>query len=151
MTDKKKKTVKKKVGRPKIILTEEQWTLAERMAQVQGTGEEIAAVLGINYDTLDARIKDKGYANFSEWFAQKAAGGKISLRRRQFKMSETSPAMAIWLGKQYLGQSDKMDSNVNNSHEAGDKPFEVVFVEPKKDDKTSDGRPDPLPVSSNGR
>ena len=35
--------------------------------------------------------------------------GKASLRRTQFRMAETSAAMAIWLGKQYLGQKDKSE------------------------------------------
>ena len=33
--------------------------------------------------------------------------GFISLRRKQFELAEKSPAMAIFLGKQYLGQTDK--------------------------------------------
>lgn len=32
--------------------------------------------------------------------------GKASLRRTQFKLAETNVAMAIWLGKQLLGQRD---------------------------------------------
>ncbi len=31
---------------------------------------------------------------------------RAALRRRQFEEAKTSPAMAIWLGKQYLGQKD---------------------------------------------
>ena len=32
--------------------------------------------------------------------------GKVSLRRMQFLQARKSAAMAIWLGKQYLGQRD---------------------------------------------
>jgi len=37
--------------------------------------------------------------------------GRVSLRRDQWKRAQRSPAMAIWLGKKYLGQKDnpKMD------------------------------------------
>ena len=35
--------------------------------------------------------------------------GKRSLRRIQFKLAEKNPTMAIWLGKQYLGQRDNID------------------------------------------
>lgn len=34
---------------------------------------------------------------------------KIRLRRNQFKLSERSASMAIWLGKQYLGQKDSIE------------------------------------------
>jgi hypothetical protein len=39
--------------------------------------------------------------------------GRISLRRQQFKMlREGSTAMAIWLGKQYLGQRDRVEQTL---------------------------------------
>lgn len=33
----------------------------------------------------------------------------MSLRRTQFKLAEKNPTMAIWLGKQYLGQRDNVE------------------------------------------
>ncbi|MBQ0061347.1 MAG: hypothetical protein KBT15_06205 [Bacteroidales bacterium] len=39
----------------------------------------------------------------------------MSLRRSQMKMAETNPTMAIWLGKQYLGQKDNRDLNVRQT------------------------------------
>ena len=39
-------------------------------------------------------------------FSVKREGGLTSLRMTQFRMAETIPTMAIWLGKQYLNQSD---------------------------------------------
>ena len=33
--------------------------------------------------------------------------GKISLRRMQWRLAETSATMAIFLGKQYLGQKNE--------------------------------------------
>lgn len=100
-------------GREIIEFDEETWEKAEKLASIQCTGEEIAGVLGVNYDTLLARIKEKGFASFSDWFKKHSASGKMSLRRRQFKMSETNPTMAIWLGKQYLGQKDHHDVEVS--------------------------------------
>ena len=43
---------------------------------------------------------------FADVYKEKRQGGKASLRRQQFKIAETNATMAIWLGKQYLGQSD---------------------------------------------
>ena len=45
--------------------------------------------------------------SFSEVFSIKREKGKVSLRRSQFKLAEKNPTMAIWLGKQYLGQRDE--------------------------------------------
>ena len=42
--------------------------------------------------------------------------GKRSLRRIQFKLAEKNPTMAIWLGKQYLGQRDNIEVNAENTN-----------------------------------
>lgn len=44
---------------------------------------------------------------FSTVFKEKRAGGKASLRRTQWRLAETNPSMAIFLGKNLLGQSDR--------------------------------------------
>lgn len=43
---------------------------------------------------------------FYEIFSIKRQNGKISLRRNQMKLSEKSDRMAIWLGRNMLGQSE---------------------------------------------
>ena len=50
--------------------------------------------------------------NFSEIFKEKRGLGKISLRRSQWRLAEKSATMAIWLGKQYLGQKDHEEVSV---------------------------------------
>ena len=52
--------------------------------------------------------------NFAETFKVYSVDGKISLRRFQFRQAEKSYAMAIWLGKQWLGQRDNMDMSVES-------------------------------------
>lgn len=48
-------------------------------------------------------------------FAEKRKTGKISLRRMQWRLAEKNATMAIFLGKQYLGQRDNVDVNVTNT------------------------------------
>jgi hypothetical protein len=48
--------------------------------------------------------------DFLTVFREKSETGKISLRRRQWQLAEKSPAMAIFLGKNILGQTDKMEN-----------------------------------------
>ena len=100
-------------GRPKIELTEKDWEQAEKMAYIWCTGEEIAAILGISYDTLERRIIERGYKNFADWYKKHESGGKMALRRHQARMAEKNATMAIWLGKQNLGQRGNLDQNIN--------------------------------------
>lgn len=112
----KKKIVKKKAGRPpgpgkrghrgKIEID---FNLLKKMCQIQCTAEEIAGVMEISSDTLNARIKEKHDITFSEYYKKYSDEGKTSLRRLQFKIAQTNPGMAIFLGKQYLRQRDKQE------------------------------------------
>ena len=63
--------------------------------------------LGITDKTLDSWCKRTYGVGFSEIFKQKRGVGKISLRRMQWRLAETSATMAIFLGKQYLGQKNE--------------------------------------------
>ncbi len=63
-----------------------------------------------NVDTLSRWCKRTFGLNFQEYFAQNGYMAlKIKLRRNQFKLSEKSAAMAIFLGKQYLNQKDSIE------------------------------------------
>ena len=81
----------------------------ENLCAIQCTEEEICSVLDCNSDTLNSWCKSTYKVNFSEVFKQKRQGGKASLRRNQWRMAENNSTMAIWLGKQYLGQRDVIE------------------------------------------
>ena len=87
-------------GRPK---KEIDYTTVEKLANIQCTQDEIASFLGISTRTLQ---RDE---QFMELFNRGRENGKMSLRRIQWKHAEKSVPMAIWLGKQYLGQRDKVE------------------------------------------
>lgn len=95
--------VVKKMGRPVKEIDREEF---EKLCQMQCTKNEIAAWFSVDEDTVNNWCHREYGDTFSAVFAQKREGGKASLRRRQWLMSESNPTMAIWLGKQYLGQSD---------------------------------------------
>ena len=42
-------------------------------------------------------------------YKSKSQAGKSSLRRAQWNLAQKNASMAIWLGKQYLGQRDIAD------------------------------------------
>lgn len=101
--------MKNKVGRPKIEIDFE---TVKRLCELHCTEAEICDFLMIDEETLTSRLKDLGYKNFSEYFKKHQGKSKISLRRLQWKAAmKGSVPMLIWLGKQYLGQKDKIESD----------------------------------------
>ena len=78
----------------------------EKLCSFQCTEEELCSFFDVTDKTLTRWCKDTYGAGFSEVYAQKRAAGKISLRRAQFQLAARSPAMAIFLGKNYLRQKD---------------------------------------------
>lgn len=91
-------------GPPKVEIDKK---LFENLCAIQCTMEEILAVLDISDKTLSSWCQRTYGKKFSEIFKIKRQAGFISLRRKQFALAENSAAMAIFLGKNYLGQVDK--------------------------------------------
>lgn len=87
-------------GRPKKEIN---YKLAESLANIFCTQEEIASVLGVSVRTLQ---RDE---EFCRVYKKGQDTAKSSLRRTQFKLAEKNSAMAIFLGKQYLGQRDNVE------------------------------------------
>lgn len=87
----------------------------ENLCGLQCTKEEICEWFGITDKTLDSWCRRTYSANFSEVFRQKRGAGKISLRRAQMRLAEKNATMAIWLGKQMLGQRDNVDVSVTEA------------------------------------
>lgn len=85
----------------------------ESLCAIQCTREEIAGVLNVSDSTLYRWCKETYGTDFDTIFRQKKENGKASLRRNQWKMAEKNPTMAIFLGKQYLGQKDVIEENHN--------------------------------------
>lgn len=101
-----------KRGRPFIKIDKDKF---EKLCFMQCTQLEIADYFDCKHDTINNWCKKTYGKTFEETFAVKRVGGKISLRRSQWKLAMKNPAMAIWLGKQYLGQKDETTVNQNVS------------------------------------
>jgi hypothetical protein len=96
-------------GRPPVEIDKKTF---EGLCAIQCTGEEIASVFGCCEDTITNWCKREYGMTFSETFKIYSAKGKASLRRYQFKMAEKNPGMAIFLGKNWLGQSDHVEATI---------------------------------------
>ena len=81
----------------------------EKLCGLQCTQQEICDWFGVTDKTLRGWIRRTYNKSFSEIFELKRGKGKIALRRAQFKLAEKNATMAIWLGKQYLGQKNVKD------------------------------------------
>ena len=89
----------KKTGRP---LANVDATLVEKLASIHCTMKEIAAVCDCSVDTLERR--------FADVIEKGRDKGKSALRRLQWDAAQKgNVTMMIFLGKQLLGQSDKVE------------------------------------------
>ena len=95
-------------GRPRLTFDLRQ---VEDLGRIQSTHSELAAVLGCHLDTVKDRLKHD--PEFSAAYQKGLEHGKSSLRRIQWKAAlGGNTTMQIWLGKQYLGQSDRRVTEV---------------------------------------
>jgi hypothetical protein len=94
-----KKKTAKKTGRPLAVVDP---NIVNALASVGCSGDEIAVYLGVSRTTIYDRFRtviEKGHT-----------GQRVSLRRKQFELAmKGDRTMLVWLGKQYLGQTDKVE------------------------------------------
>ena len=99
-------TLEKTRGRPRKVLNDLGKEIIRKLASFMCTEEEIACFLGCTVGALKAPCNAE---YFLECVKQGREIGRTSLRMSQFRLAKTSSAMAIFLGKQYLGQRDIVD------------------------------------------
>lgn len=95
-----------KMGRPRKEIDAKTF---EYLCSIMCTEEEIAGCFDCSVDTIERWCKRTYEETFAETFKKKSAKGKMSLRRIQWKLAETNAGMAIFLGKNYLGQTDAVE------------------------------------------
>ena len=98
-----------KTGRPKLDIDE---SLVENLASIGCTLSEIAAACNCSEATLKTRFQliiNKGREN-----------GKTRLRKKQIELAlGGNVTLLIWLGKQMLNQSEKVEAKTEHSGEIG--------------------------------
>ncbi len=111
-------------GRPKTAID---YGLVEDLGSIMCTMNEIASILGCSTSKLE---KDE---EFMRVYKKALDNGKMSLRRQQYQLAmKGNCTMLIWLGRQYLGQTDKVESEVE---EDTNKTIEVKIIKPSEEDK----------------
>ena len=104
----------------------------DAMCKYHCTAEEIIDHLNIfdhdvSYDTVARRIKEVHGITFAEYIRKRQHGfAKPRLRQLQWKAAEAgNVTMLIWLGKQYLGQLDKSETELSS----GEKEITVRIID----------------------
>ena len=104
----------------------------EKLCVLHCSDREIADWFGVSLRTIERRRQEPEFAAVIDRGRSK---GKISVRRLQMKLVEQgNTTMAIWLGKQLLGQSDYVEHEV---HSPMNQVFQVLVLP-----KIRDGDPD---------
>lgn len=100
----------KKIGRPKFAFTPEILTKIEKLASIMCTLQEIGDIIGCSHDTIQRNQEAK------DAIKRGVANAKQTIRKTQFDIATklNSSIMAMWLGKVYLGQSDKVQNTDDN-------------------------------------
>lgn len=98
-------------GRPKKILTEDALKLIENLSRIMCTDEEIASILNCSRDVFYTQENEELFRQATQ---KGKANGKQSLRRKQYEVAmKGNSSMLIWLGKQWLGQTDKVEQTTS--------------------------------------
>lgn len=84
-----------------------------RLAKLQCTKQEAADSLGITIRTFN-RLLNEDQRVADAWRSGQS-GGKISLRRKQHRLAGSNAAMAIWLGRQHLGQQEVVKTELTGA------------------------------------
>lgn len=121
----------KKMGRPLTKIDKSQF---EKLCSIQCTKEEIAGFFDCSEDTIEKFCKREYGETFTVVFKQKRQAGKISLRRSQWKLAEKNVTMAIWLGKQYLGQKEQQEVRISHTDDDTIKEMQSYFESRKEKD-----------------
>ena len=87
------------------------------LASIQCTQLEAAAVFRVAISTFEEFLgkENADGEKLRDVYHNAAKEGRASLRRKQFNLATTNPAMAIFLGKNYLDQSDKVVADILSS------------------------------------
>ena len=96
----------------------------EKLASLMCTLTEIGDIIGCSHDTIQRNQEAK------EAIKRGVANAKHTIRKTQFDIATklNSSIMAMWLGKVYLGQSDK----VQNTDDNVPLPIYDIVEEPKE-------------------
>lgn len=102
----------KKTGRPYVEIDKD---LFQKVLAIPfSTLENVSAFFDCSEDTIERWCKREFKVRFADLKTQKTEGMKLKLAGKQYEVAmKGSIPMLIWLGKQNLGQSEKVESKID--------------------------------------
>ena len=98
------------------------WEFVDNLLIAGCNGVQIAANLGIHPDTLYIRCEREKGVVFSAYLSEKRSKGNSMLLAKQFQMAyEGDKTMLVWLGKQRLDQSEKINQKIDSKQQISQK------------------------------
>jgi hypothetical protein len=98
--------------------SEEELAALTELGAAQCTEAEAAGALGLSTESLSDRLSRRTKAHVA--FEKGRSAGLKALRQAQLKLAETNASVAIFLGRVYLGQSDRREIEPRESNEIGE-------------------------------
>lgn len=96
-----------KLGRPEKDMD---WKLLDSVLQYGASLIDCSELLELSEDTIQRKIKDAHGVTFSQYRESKKSKIRMKLRQKQYDVAmQGNVAMLIWLGKNELGQTDKLE------------------------------------------
>ena len=123
-----------KGGRPPFEFTPKVLQQIQDLASYMCTKEEVANIIGCHRATL---YKSK---EALEAYDRGVNVAKLNIRKSQFTLATklNSSLMNVWLGKVYLGQTDKIQNTDDNTplpiYDIVEEPKEVIELKEIKDE-----------------
>lgn len=114
------------------------WQLFEQLCGIQCTQSEMAGLLKVHHETLSIRVADHYGEDYPSVYKKLSEGGKCSLRRNQFVQSKTNASMAIFLGKNWLGQTDGREEKAPPNDKAIESELELIKQNARLLEKTQE-------------
>lgn len=106
---------KSQFGRPQIKID---WTEFDKLCAMHCTLIEISEWFKCSEDTIERIVKREKKMTFAEYLKRKSSMGKISLRRQMYQtamgIGKGATTMQIWLSKNYLDYSDKLEKRIDD-------------------------------------
>jgi hypothetical protein len=97
-----------KNGRPKKIID---WEMIDKWLMAGCDGSAVARKFGMHPNTFYERVMREKGVSFSEYQQQKLTDGNALLHQVQYKKALNGDnTMLVWLGKNRMLQSDKVES-----------------------------------------
>jgi hypothetical protein len=92
------------------------WEEFDKLCSFQCTLLEISEFFDCSEDTIERAVKREKHMGFADYYKKKSAGGKRSLRRTMYNIAQNgNVTMCIWLSKQMLGYTDKVEQVVDGN------------------------------------